>query len=231
MKKISILILEDSIEWSHLLAYHLKKFSINFFIATNNNEAKKILRNNLIHLALIDRILLDKSHKEMEDGLNLVHWIKKHEQYADIKIAILSVCNSPEEKIAGYNAHIDEYITKETDMQEIVARLSNLIYKSSWHGRQQIQITKHVALDLTSHYLIIDNEVHPISVTLITILEYLHQHKNTAVSRRQLLQQLDSRHPTYMRTIDAHIARIRKILGIHKDILQTVTHKGYMLKI
>ena len=140
---------------------------------------------------------------------------------------ILTTRNEWREKVAGFDAGADDYVTKPFRLEEVLARLRALIRRSTGHASDL----------LTCGPLTIDTRTAGVEVggTLIKLtgheyrlLTYLAHHQGKVVSRTELTEHLyDQDFDLDSNTIEVFVGRVRRKLGI--DIIQTMRGLGYRL--
>jgi DNA-binding response OmpR family regulator len=83
-------------------------------------------------------------------------------------------------------------------------------------------------LDLDAHEAVVDGRASGLTRTEFAILAYLAQREGRALSREQIAEEvLPTLEDTAGRTVDAHIARLRKKLGADGRHIATVWGIGY----
>jgi DNA-binding response OmpR family regulator len=140
-------------------------------------------------------------------------------------VLVLSARGSWAEKVEGLNAGADDYITKPSHIQEIVARLRALIRRAA--GKPSSTLV-HDTIELTPSSGTVTVAGKPIELTAqeFRILNYFMHRRGHVISQSQLLDHLYSlgteRDPN---TIEVYVARLRRKLG--RDVIKTMRGLGY----
>ena len=114
----NILVCDDDKEIVDAIEIYLMQEGYTIFKAYDGQEAIRVLKEQQIHLLLID-IMMPK--------LDGIHATLKIREYSSIPIIFLSAKSEDNDKILGLNIGADDYITKPFNPMELVARVkSNL---------------------------------------------------------------------------------------------------------
>ena len=119
-----VLIVDDEPENLLILADMLNDVNIELFVASNGEEALRILQMQDFDLVLLDIIMPNM------DGYTVCEKIKNNPRTKDVPIIFISVLYSIEDKLKAFNYGADDYISKPFIQQELVARVRLHINKS-----------------------------------------------------------------------------------------------------
>lgn len=224
MEKTKILIIEDEPAIADLLEYGLNKEGYAVSKALTGRNGMRMLDAFQPDLLLLDWMLPDLS------GLDICKKVT-----ADYGIPILMITSKSDitDKILGLEFGADDYITKPFDLREVMARIRTIL-------RRVGQVNRHI--DDSSEKAIYFKDIEIIeserqvkkkgSIVELTPKEYdllmtLYNHRGKIFTRTELLDFVwgydfagDSR------TVDTHIQRLRKKLGV-SDLITTVFSIGY----
>lgn len=175
-----------------------------------------------------DLILLDLMLPKL-DGIAVCRQIR--ELRPAVPILMLTARGSEEEKVQGFQAGADDYLTKPFGTQELLARITAL-------GRRASALPDTELLSIEVDDLTIDinrcralrpgGETISLTSREVQILRWLYQHRSRAVSRTELLEVIwNSSGDLQTRTVDMTIANLRqKIEKSPPDPQIVVTIKG-----
>jgi len=138
---------------------------------------------------------------------------------------ILTARETTEDKVQALNAGADDYVSKTTDIQEIVARLKALIRRS---GRDGKLIMANLALDVATRTVIHNGTVLGLSKREFDILKVLLSYSGLMVTRKQLEEAVYGEvRQKESNSIEVHIHNLRqKLVGLN---LLTIRGVGYSL--
>lgn len=114
----NILICDDEKDIVDALKIYLNNGDYNIYTAYNGKEAVDLVRQNDIHLILMD-IMMPKM-----DGITAMSTIRS---FSNIPIILLTAKSEDEDKILGLNSGADDYITKPFNPNEVTARVSSAL--------------------------------------------------------------------------------------------------------
>jgi len=158
------------------------------------------------------------------DGLSVLkRW---RDRGIDLPVLILTARERWSEKLAGFNAGADDYVTKPFEMEEVVVRLRALIRRAAGIASPTLQCGP-LALDASTGKASVHGS--PVSLTTqeLRILEFLMHRVGKIVTRLDLVDHVYDRDDRDSNVIDVLIGRIRRKIGV--DLIETVRGRGYRL--
>lgn len=159
------------------------------------------------------------------DGLTVLeHWRAAGRK---MPVLILTSRSRWHEKLAGFNAGADDYLTKPFEMDELVVRIKALIRRSTGHASAVMECG---ALKLDTNAMRFEYDGQPIELTAheYRILAFLMHHAGRVVSRTELLEHVYERDADGdSNVLDVLIGRIRKKLPA--ALITTVRGQGFVL--
>ena len=118
MKQYNVLVVDDDKEITEAIEIYLTNEGYNVFKANDGIEALEIIKNNEVHLVLLD-IMMPKM-----DGTRVTVKIREE---LEIPIIMLSAKSEDTDKVMGLNLGADDYITKPFNPLELIARVNSQI--------------------------------------------------------------------------------------------------------
>ncbi|GAA0855590.1 MULTISPECIES: response regulator transcription factor [Clostridium] len=230
MSKNNILVVDDEIEIVDAIEIYLKNEETNIIKAYDGEEALKKLKENEIHLIIMD-IMMPKL-----DGLKATMKIREEK---NIPIIILSAKSQGHDKVLGLTMGADDYITKPFDPLELIARAKSQLrrYKTlgSYNVEEVIKENKieigRVILNKDSKELTLDNTSRvKLTLTEYKILDLLMSNKGRVFSSEQIYRNVWGEEAINTDTIMVHIRRIREKIEINPkrpEYLKVVWGIGY----
>lgn len=210
-----ILVVEDEKNISTLICMALSQVGYKCETASDGEIAADMLEKKRYDLILLD-VMLPKI-----DGFELIEYIKDY----DIPVIFITAKSDVKDRVKGLNLGADDYITKPFDIAELQARVEAVL-------RRYSKSITHFAfddieVDTESMVVTKSGEVVDLTIKEFEILLLFMRNKNIALYREMIYEKVWKE--PYMgdtRTVDLHIQRLRKKLGI-KDKIQSVFKVGY----
>lgn len=176
----------------------------------------------------IDLAVIDIMMPEI-DGWALTREIRKA---STMPIIMLSARAEEFDLLTGFEAGIDEYVTKPFSPAVLVKRVEALIKRSSDGASAQNDENRGLIIDKEAFIAYIDGSPMELTLKEFELLSYLKDNSGRVLSRDQLLNAIWGY--DYMgdsRTVDSHIARLRTKLGNYgSSHLKTIYGMGYKLE-
>jgi DNA-binding response OmpR family regulator len=149
-------------------------------------------------------------------------------------VIMLTAKGEEVDKVLGLELGADDYITKPFSLREFLARVKAVLRRSEVSPGLQTKVTIGVTeIDLAAYTAVRGGEEIPMTSKEIEILKFLYEHRNTTVTRDQLLTEVwgyDESVST--RTVDNFILRLRQKIEMdpaHPRAILTIHGAGYKL--
>jgi len=171
-----------------------------------------------------DAIILDMGLPKADGVTVLQKWRR-----AGVKtpVIILTARDRWSDKVDGFDAGADDYVTKPFHMEELMARVRALLRRAAGHASSQITCGP-VTLDTRSGKVFVDGAQVKLPSHEYRLLSYLMHHTGRVVSRAELTEHLyDQDFDRDSNTIEVFVGRLRKKLAV--DLIQTVRGLGYLV--
>lgn len=223
-----ILVVEDEIAIREMLQQALEKLGHTVHAAGSTLEARNLLAENQMHLAIVDWMLPGGT------GLELVRSLRKEELYRNLPIIMLTARTEEHDITAGLDAGADDYITKPFSPRELNSRIKALLRRSQNFQSDTIVKVGPLELDAAAHRVTVSGQEIPLGHTEFKLISFLMNNPDHVYSRSQLLDHVWGT-GTFIeeRTVDVHILRLRKNLKpfAAETLLETVRGAGYKLTV
>ena len=142
-------------------------------------------------------------------------------------VLILTARDRWSEKVAGFDAGADDYVTKPFQMEEVLARIRALIRRASGHASAELECGG-LRIDSASGRVTVDGVQVKLTAQEFRLLDYLMHHKGKIVSRTELTEHIyEQDFDRESNTIEVFVGRLRKKLGA--NYIATVRGLGYRL--
>lgn len=179
-----------------------------------------------------DLIILDIMLPEV-DGLEVAKQLKAADETAQVPIIFLTAKSSDDDQITGLDLGADDYVTKPFSVKVLLARVEAALRRNGQaqsNGSASILEIGPVRVDTELHEVAVDNEHVSLTLTEFRLLAALMAGPGRVLSRRGLIADAIGPGITVTeRTIDVHVAAIRKKLGEHGSMIKTVRGVGYRI--
>lgn len=173
-----------------------------------------------------DAVVLDLGLPKIDGVTVLQRW---REAGRTMPVLILTARSRWSEKLAGFNAGADDYMTKPFEMEEVVWRLRALIRRAAGHSQPELACGP-LRLDTHSGRVTLDGAPVQLTAQEFRILSYLMHHPGRIVSRTELMEHVTDRlYESDSNSMEVLLGRVRKKVGA--TLIQTVRGQGYMLMV
>ena len=171
-----------------------------------------------------DVIVLDLGLPVMDGVSVLKQWRRDGRK---MPVLILTARDRWSEKVAGFDAGADDYVTKPFQVEEVLARIRALIRRAAGHASGELECGG-LAVNSGSGRVTVDGAPIKLTAQEFRLLDYLMHHKGKIVSRTELTEHIyDQDFDRESNTIEVFVGRLRKKLGA--DYIHTVRGLGYRL--
>lgn len=213
-----ILVAEDEIPINDLICKNLKLLGYKTAQAFDGPEALELVEKENFDLVLLDVMLPGMSGFQVKTRLA-----------KDLPVIFVTAKTSVSDQLTGLNLGAEDYITKPFDTLVLIARVENVLRRTK--KNDAVFTIKDCVIDLSMRTVYKNGERVDLALQEYNLLEALVLNRNFALSREKLLQLAwgyDYSGDT--RTVDVHIQRLRKKLGLYREIA-TVYKYGYRLEV
>jgi len=128
-----VLIVDDDVQTLRLVGLMLERQGYKILAASNGNQAIGMARTELPDLILLDVMMPDV------DGFSVARTLRKEPETSEIPILMFTARTQVEDKIAGYEAGADDYLTKPIHPAELTAHMRAILSRSKSQGGTPIE--------------------------------------------------------------------------------------------
>lgn len=224
---VNILLAEDDESLGYLLKEYLtiNDFSVNWCV--DGKKAMEAYNNHPFDIAILDIMMPEK------DGLTLLKEIKSSSP--NFPVILLTAKSLKTDKLHGFKAGADDYMTKPMDEEELVARIKAVLRRNQNHGIKTnsiIQIGKY-EFDFANQTLRQNEIIINLSQKESQLLKEFCLNLGNVVERKNILKNLWGKNDFFTRkSMDVFIHKLRKYLKDDPSIQIVNIHgKGYLLRI
>lgn len=163
------------------------------------------------------------------DGLSVLKKIRS--KNTTVPIMMLTARSTEMDKVIGFEMGADDYLTKPFGLGEFLARVKALLRRNRCEEQTSSAVRfLNISVDFDNFTVVRDGEDIHFSQKEFQLLKYLVQRPKQPIDKSEVLNAVwGYRSDATTRTIDTHIARIRRKLGDQSPnrIIQTVPTVGY----
>jgi DNA-binding response OmpR family regulator len=200
-----ILIVEDDEVIMGTLAYNLSRNGFGVSQATNGADALRMARKLRPDLILLDIMLPGES------GIEVCERIRERDQ--GVMIVMITAKDSEGDKVRGFEAGADDYVTKPFGMNELVARINANLKRSETGTRGKVIEAGDLQIDTKNFTAYAGGESLQLRLKEFELLAALASTPGELRSREELAKEVWGHAGVgSSRTIDVHIRRIRAAL-------------------
>lgn len=148
----------------------------------------------------------------------------------DIPIMVVSEDEDPEHRVALFHAGADDYVYAPYSSEEINARVCSKLRRV-----EERNFTKRwlscAGIEIEPQFLRVRVQGRELALSALEfrLLQYFLKHQGEVLSRQQILEEVWQGTVVSERTVDAHIASLRKKIGSPGLAIRTIYGAGYVL--
>ena len=225
----NILVCDDERDILDAIEIYLKAEGYKVFTAEDGAAALEIMKENAIHLAIIDIMM------PVMDGITL---IMKMREETNIPIIVLSAKSEVTDKIVGLNVGADDYITKPFNAVELTARVNSLIRRYFSLGASDIKTGDlkigRVSIFDDSKEVRVEDDLVNLTPYEYKILYLLAENPGRVFSSNEIYERVWEEEAVDVRKIiSVHISHLRDKIEINPrkpDLIKSVYGMGYKIE-
>ncbi|MFO0837299.1 MAG: response regulator transcription factor [Phycisphaerae bacterium] len=222
----AILVVEDETDFGDLVEFHLQKEGYAVRRLTDGNAVVAEVQRRTPDLILLDRMLPRVSGDEVATRL------KRDPRTASVPLIMLTAKAEEADELVGFALGADDYVSKPVTMKLLLARISAVLrrHEAAVEPREILSVGP-VTLDRSRHLATANGLPIALTATEFRVLAVLMQSRGRVLERGQVIDAvLGTGVAVTHRTIDVHVAALRKKLGALAGWIQTVRGVGYTFR-
>jgi DNA-binding response OmpR family regulator len=223
MERGTVVVVDDEPNIADLVELYLEREGFRVQKAATGNGALAAISEYRPRLVVLDVGLPDI------DGLEVCRRLRQNSQ---VPVIFLTARDGEIDRVLGLELGADDYVTKPFSPTELVARVKAVLRRSDGTGGgNDVVQAGGVTVDIGRREVVVNGEPVPFTTKEFDLLRFLAERAGLALSRQQILDGVwgydwfgDAR------TVDVHIAQVRKKVGDQLKI-STVRGVGYRLDV
>ncbi len=226
---MKVMVVEDESDIREILKNLLEEEGFQVVTLDNGMNLLEELKSNRPDLLLLDQILPGKT------GVEAVREVRASQNFGRLPIIMVTGLSGEEDKVNALEFGADDYVTKPFYPKELAARIKALARRSDVvappdgkGAASDNKITRDtLIIDFSAHRVTIDGAEVALTLTEFKILSELLKQAGQVLTREKLRERALGNLNVTDRTIDVHMASLRKKLGTIGNQIETVRGVGY----
>lgn len=228
MSASKIVVIEDEPDIQDVLEYNLRREGFEVRTADTGTEGLRAVAAERPDLVLLDLMIPEV------DGLDVCRTLKNEPDTKDIPIIMVTAKSEESDVVLGLGLGADDYVQKPFSPRELVARVRAVLRRGG--SKSPDPTTRRVTcgpveIDPTAYRVFVDGQRLALTPTEFRLLHFMASHPGRVYTRDQLISKAIGEHVVVVdRNIDVHIRSLRKKLGEHRALIETVRGVGYCVR-
>ncbi len=221
----TILVVDDEADLVNLLEHHLKREHYAVHTAKDGETALRLAKEEKPDLILLDLML------PRVDGLEVCRRIKADAATADTRIIMLTAKGEEADVVAGLELGADDYVPKPFSPRVLLARIRAVLRRAQGPAEAGILRAGDLTIDPARHEVKANGERCELTATEFKLLQHMASQPGRVFTRNRLIDAARGDDVVVVdRTVDVHIASLRKKLGACGELIETVRGIGYRFR-
>lgn len=220
--KKRILIVDDEVDIRDILEFNIRSEGYEVDLAESAEQAMSQLSEK--H----DLILLDVMMGGMS-GFRMAEQLRKSGN--NIPIIFITAKDTENDMLTGFSAGGDDYVSKPFSVKEVIARIKSVLKRSATSVQdgepEFIYSIGDMTIDMNLKQVKVNEILIDLTKTEFKILVLLVENETRIFSREDILRRVWDGEIVLERTVDVHIARLRKKIGEYGNYIINRTGYGY----
>ena len=186
----------------------------------SGEDAVRELRRHPVRLVVLDIGLPDI------DGFEVC---RRMRAYSKVPIVMLTARDEEPDRVAGLELGADDYVAKPFSPRELAARIKAILRRTEQRSSDEVLTAKDIVLRRDSMDVTVGGSQIELTSKEFDLLACFLEHPGIVLSREKLLDLVwGMTYPGGTRTVDVHVAQLRRKLG-DPETIRTVRGAGYKL--
>lgn len=230
MPNTHILVIEDEQDIRDLISFQLKSEGHKVTACESADKAISVLESG----EKIDLFIVDWMLPGSMNGLEFTKKLRKHKDFTETPVVMLTALTQPENIVAGLDAGADDYVTKPFDINVLQARVRVQLRNTEANQKSLLDDElnfRNLSIKVKKCRVFVDGEEIQLTSTEFKILLLLAQKPGHVFTREQFINSIQGE-SVYVtgRTVDTHIAGLRKKIGPASNLIETIRGIGYRFR-
>ncbi len=219
---IQALLIDDDADVCESVKHLLELEGFNVDFSVNVSDLIPRLEESVPDILLLDQNLAGQK------GTDWLKILRSKKRFLNIPVIMLTGVHDNSEKVNALNSGADDYVVKPFSPTELGARIKAVLRRVA---PATDELTRHEAnglvADRLTHQLLLNGQEISVTLTEFKIIFELLKNQNEVLSRDHLREMALGKSNVTDRTIDVHLAALRKKLGVWAEGIKTIRGVGY----
>jgi two-component system phosphate regulon response regulator PhoB len=226
MPKSKVLIIEDDRSLAEVLSYNFKAAGYEVLTATDGQDGLLQAQLKTPDVVILDLML------PVVDGLDVCRRLRADQTTRDIVVVMLTAKAEETDELIGFSLGADDYVTKPFSVKVLLERVKALRRRRTSEPAANETTTKlGVTVDRRRHQATAEGKPLQLTRSEFRLLDTLIRQPGRVFDRTELIDAALGEDAMVMeRTVDVHIRALRRKLGAHADVIETVRGVGYRFR-
>lgn len=223
MSQKTVLVVDDELDLVESIRFNLERHHYRVLTAHDGEAAIEIAHRESPDLMILDLLLPKRSGRDVTVAL------KTDESTRHVPIIMLTAMTGDQDVVMGLQLGADDYVPKPFSMDVLLARVAAVLRRRA-AAPDLGGVVRAGPITIDRHRHVVQADGKPIAMTLteFRLLDALAGSRSRVLSRDQLMAKaIGPDIAVTDRTIDVHITSLRRKLGAHRDLVETVRGVGY----
>jgi len=213
-----VLLVEDEPSVGELVRGYLARDGWIVIWVRSGEEALAELDRHAVRIVILDIGLPGM------DGFTVCHEMRGRSR---VPILMLTARDEEADRVVGLEVGADDYLTKPFSPRELVARMKAILRRSEPQPDRDLLALGDVTLNRETHDVTIDGRSVELTAKEFDLLAFFLSNPGAVLSRDVLLDRVwGVSYPGGTRTVDVHVAQLRRKLG-RPGLIRTLRGSGY----
>jgi two-component system, OmpR family, response regulator len=224
-KPIKILVAEDDANLSVLLCDYLNLLGYETVCAKDGKEGWISFQQGIFDMCILD-VMMPRM-----DGFTLAEQIRK--KNSSVPIVFLTARGMNEDRVRGFKAGCDDYVTKPFNSEELGLRIEAILKRCGLIKEEEQYDIGIYKFDAVNMKLTTVNGTQSLTPKESSLMRLLCRNKNQLLSREKALKEIWGDENYFVgRSMDVFIARLRKYLKDDPNVsIANVHGTGFRLEV
>ncbi len=224
-----ILVVDDEQDILELIGYNLRKAGYTVESVATGEAALEAARRRIPDAVVLDLLLPGL------DGVEVCRRLKADEATRAVPILMLTAKSEDSDIVSGLEVGADDYITKPFSPRVLLARLQTALRRvrdsRGDSGADPVLRIHELEIDAQRHTVLCAGKAVELSATEFALLEILARNPGSVFSRARIIDAIKgSDYPVTERSVDVQVLGLRRKLGAHSGLIETVRGVGYRMR-